>query len=52
MRGTVARKIRQYSKRNWIEYVQAIEQWPLSARLRFSWYILFKFKAKKRKPIQ
>ncbi len=41
MNGRVAKKIRKYSKANWIEYVHAVKQWPLSARIRFSWYILF-----------
>ncbi len=40
MRGVVAKKLRQYSRRNWVEYVRAIEQWPFRARLRFAWYIL------------
>lgn len=41
MNGKLAKKLRQYSKRNWIEYVRAVKQWPLSARLRFAWHIVF-----------
>ena len=41
MRGTVVKKLRKYSKRNWIEYVDALKQWPFRNRLRFCWYILF-----------
>lgn len=40
MNGQVAKKIRKYSKRDWFEYLRAIEQWPLKARLRFAWYII------------
>jgi len=41
MNGRVAKKLRKYSKRNWLEYVEAVKQWPLNARFRFAWYILF-----------
>ena len=41
MRGKIAKKLRKYSKRNWFEYVAAVKSWPLKARLRFTWYILF-----------
>jgi len=40
MRATVAKKLRKYSKRNWIEYVQALQEWPFRARLRFAWFII------------
>ena len=40
MRGTVVKKLRKYSKRNWFEYVEALRQWPFMARLRFCWYII------------
>jgi len=42
MNGRVAKKIRKYSKRNWLEYVAVVKKWPFMARLRFAWYILFK----------
>lgn len=42
MNGRVAKKIRKYSRRNWLEYVAAVKQWPFQARLRLAWYILFK----------
>ncbi len=48
MRGTVAKKIKKYSKRNWMEYVNALKQWPLSNRLRFCWHILFSKKGGRR----
>ena len=45
MRATVAKAIRKQVKKryktNWLEYVQAICQWPLRARLRFCRDILF-----------
>lgn len=41
MNGRVAKKIRKYSQRNFLEYVQAVKQWPLSARWRLCWHILF-----------
>lgn len=40
MRGKLVKKIRKYSKRNWIEYVKALKQWPYMARLRFAWYLI------------
>lgn len=46
MNGKLAKKIRKYSKRNWIEYVEALCEWPLMARLRFAWHII---RAKKRR---
>jgi len=39
MNGRVAHKLRQYSKKNWLEYLNAILGWPYKARLRFAWYI-------------
>jgi len=49
MRGTVARKLRKYAKRNWMEYVQAIAEWPFSARWRFAWQIVFHAKKWRKK---
>lgn len=47
MNGRVAKKIRREAKRNWLEYVKAVKQWPFEARFRFAWHILFhKEKAK------
>ncbi len=40
MRGTVAKKLRKYAKRDWIEYVNALMKWPYMARLRFAWYLI------------
>ena len=48
MNGRVAKKIRKYSKRNWIEYVQALRAWPFNARLRFCWHIMFSKQTKPR----
>ena len=42
MNGRISKKIRKYSKRNWIEYIKVVKQWPFTARLRFAWFILFK----------
>ena len=45
MNGRVSKKIRKLVnakiKANWIEYVSAICQWPLQARLRFARDIIF-----------
>ena len=41
MNGRIAKKIRKYSKRNWMEYYQAMKKWPLGVRLRFCWALLF-----------
>lgn len=41
MNGRIAKKVRRESNRNFIEYARAIKQWPLLARLRFSWYLFF-----------
>lgn len=40
MNGRIIKKIRKYSKRNWMEYVAQVKQWPFMARLRFAWYII------------
>jgi len=40
MNGRVAKKIRNYSKRAWVEYYQAMRKWPFMARLRFAWALL------------
>lgn len=40
MRAKLVKKIKKYSRRNWIEYVRAMEQWPYMAGLRFAWHIL------------
>jgi len=48
MNGRIAKKIKKYSKRNWIEYVEALCEWPLMARLRFAWFII-RAKRKKKK---
>ena len=40
MRAIVAKKLRKYARRNWIEYVKALKQWPFMSRLKFAWYIV------------
>jgi len=47
MNGRVSKKIRKYSKRNWIEYIKAVGQWPLKARLRLCWHIICAKEGKK-----
>ena len=49
MNGRLAKKVRKYSKRNWMEYVNAIQQWPWTVRLRFCWHILFGMRTRPRK---
>ncbi len=48
MNARIAKKIRKYTKHNYMEYVEALCEWPLRARLRFAWYII-RAKGKKRK---
>ena len=48
MRNKTVKLLRKYSKRNWIEYVQAISEWPFSARWRLCWHILFAKRKDKR----
>jgi len=40
MNGQLAKKLRKYSRQNWIEYVRAVEQWPYMARLRLAWHLI------------
>jgi hypothetical protein len=42
MNGRVSKKIRKYARRNWIEYFEAMREWPLTARIRFSLQLIFK----------
>ena len=48
MNGRIVKKLRKYSKRDWFEYVEALCEWPLMARLRFAWFII-RAKRKKRR---
>ena len=41
MNSRTAKKIRKYSKRNFLEYVEAVWGWPLSNRLGLCLHILF-----------
>ena len=41
MRGKLAKKLRKYSKRNYIEYLKAEKAWPFRARWRLAWWLLF-----------
>lgn len=41
MNGRIAKKIRKYSRRQFVEYVAMVKQWPLEARLRFAGQIVF-----------
>ena len=41
MNGRVAKKIRKYSRRQFLEYVESVQQWPFKARLRFARQVLF-----------
>ena len=49
MNGRVAKKVRKYSRRNWIEYFQTIREWPFHTRLHFCCDILFSFRWKRKK---
>lgn len=44
MNARVSKKIRKYSQRAWVEYYVAMKGWPLSARLRFAWQLIFRSK--------
>ena len=49
MNGRVAKKIRKYTKRNFIEYATEVRKWSFVIRWRFCWYILFHREPKARK---
>jgi hypothetical protein len=40
MNGRVAKKIRKYSRRQFLEYVAMVKQWPFGDRLEFAWRIV------------
>lgn len=42
MNGRVVKKIKKYTKYNFLEYVKAVKEWPFSARWRLCWHILFR----------
>ena len=44
MNNKLAKKLRKYSKRNWLEYASAICNWPFMWRLRFARDIVFNAK--------
>jgi len=50
MNGRIAKKIRRHSQRAWVEYFQAIRQWPFTTRLHFCWDVLFSPRWKAKKP--
>jgi len=41
MNSKVVKKIRKYSKQNWIEYVKVVKKWSFAVRFRYCWYIMF-----------
>jgi len=52
MSQKIAKKIRKAVKRDYIEYVNALMEWPWRARLRFAWYLVKprRKKIKERRP--
>ena len=49
MNGRMAKKVRKYTRRNFIEYAREVKKWPFVTRWRFCWYILFSGKPKTKK---
>ena len=49
MNGRIAKKIRKHTRHNFLEYVNAVREWPFLARWRLCWYILFSRKEKQKK---
>lgn len=49
MNSRISKKIRKYTKRNFIEYATEVKKWPFATRWRFCWYILFSGKPKTKK---
>lgn len=47
MNSRLAKKVRKYTKRNFIEYATEVKRWSFATRWRFCWYILFSGKPKK-----
>ena len=41
MNGRLVKKIKKYTKYNYLEYLDAIKHWPFRNRLRLAWYIAF-----------
>lgn len=41
MNQKLAKKLRKYSRRPWLEYITEVKKWPFSARWRLCWHILF-----------
>jgi len=41
MNQRIVKKIKKYAKRNWMEYLKEVKQWPFSNRWRLCWFILF-----------
>ena len=41
MNGRVAKKIRRTSRRQFLEYIEMVKEWPLRDRLWFAWHIVF-----------
>ncbi len=40
MRGKLAKKIHKYSRRQFLEYMEMVKEWPFKARLRLAWSIV------------
>lgn len=49
MNQKTVKKLNKISKRNWMEYVKAVEGWPYIARLRFAWHFINPIKELKKK---
>ena len=41
MNGRIAKKVRKYTRRNFLQYASEVKKWSFITRWRFCWYILF-----------
>ena len=41
MNDKIAKKVRKYTKRNFLQYANEVRKWSWITRWRYCWYILF-----------
>ena len=49
MNSRMAKKVRKYTRRNFLQYASEVKKWPFTTRLRYCWFILFAGKPKAKK---
>ena len=51
MNSKTAKKVRKYSRRNWLQYFHTMREWPFGVRLRFCWQLMFGMRARPTKKL-